>query len=396
MAIRTLRMSRINKERSLRAGAYVRQPTGYRAFIPKLLPPEPTLSYSAELQRLLSESDMALGRLDGSIQTLPDPDLFIFMYVRKEAVLSSQIEGTQASINDVIKAETDLFDIERKSDVNEVINYVSAMNYGLERLKEIPLSLRLIREIHERLMKGVRGNKMQPGEFRRSQNWIGPRGCTLSEALFIPPPHDEAVKGLGNLETFLYKKDHTPPLIKIGVAHAQFETIHPFLDGNGRVGRLLITFFLCNKKILQKPVLYLSHYFKQHQNEYYNHLQRIRDYGEWEEWLKFFLTGVLEVATQATETARKIVSLRETHRHLIVEKFGNSSGNAIKILEHMYERPYITVNEIKEMLGISFPNANSLMGKFVSAELLTEITGRSRNRVFMYSAYLELFSSIPE
>ena len=221
----------------------------------------------------------------------------------KKLVLSSQIEGTQASLNDVIKAEADLFDTERARDADEVINYVSAMNYGLDRLKTLPLSLRLIREIHERLMKNVRGSRMRPGEFRTSQNWIGPHGCMLPEALFVPPPHEEAFKALGDLETFLRTKDHMPPLVRIGLAHAQFETIHPFLDGNGRIGRLLITFFLCTENILQKPVLYLSYFFKKYQDQYYNKLQRIRDQGEWEEWLVFFLTGVLEVAKQATETA---------------------------------------------------------------------------------------------
>lgn len=334
--------------------------------------------------------------MDGSIQTLPNPDLFMSMYVRKEALLSSQIEGTQASLSDVIRVEANLSDAGYRGDADEVINYVTAMNYGLERLKTIPLSLRLIREIHEKLMKGVRGGKMQPGEFRRSQNWIGPQGCTLADAFFVPPPQEEAVKALGDLEIFLHENDSVPPLIKIGLAHAQFETIHPFLDGNGRMGRLLITFFLCNKDILQKPVLYLSYYFRKRQDEYYNRLQRVRDFGEWEEWLRFFLTGVTSVAKQATETAKRIVSLREDHRRLIIERFGNSSGNAMRVLEHMYERPYLTVNTVKEMLGISFPNASKLIDKFVNAALLVEITGRSRNRIFRYSSYMDLFSNLTD
>ncbi|MDR3424654.1 MAG: Fic family protein [Alphaproteobacteria bacterium] len=390
--------SEVNNPKSTRAGVYVRQPTGYRAYIPKPLPPHPALSIppSSELQKLLSESDRALGRLDGSIQTLPNPDLFMSMYVRKEALLSSQIEGTQASLSDVIRVEANLSDAGYRGDADEVINYVTAMNYGLERLKTIPLSLRLIREIHEKLMKGVRGGKMQPGEFRRSQNWIGPQGCTLADAFFVPPPQEEAVKALGDLEIFLHENDSVPPLIKIGLAHAQFETIHPFLDGNGRMGRLLITFFLCNKDILQKPVLYLSYYFRKRQDEYYNRLQRVRDFGEWEEWLRFFLTGVTSVAKQATETAKRIVSLREDHRRLIIERFGNSSGNAMRVLEHMYERPYLTVNTVKEMLGISFPNASKLIDKFVNAALLVEITGRSRNRIFRYSSYMDLFSNLTD
>jgi Fic family protein len=318
------------------------------------------------------------------------------MYVRKEAVLSSQIEGTQASLNDVIKAEADLFTPERPSEVREVINYTAAMNHGLQRLGELPLSVRLIREIHERLMKNVRGSRMKPGELRTSQNWIGPRGCTLAEARFVPPPHEEAAKALGDLEQFLHGEDDIPPLVRIGLAHAQFETIHPFLDGNGRIGRLLITFFLCDKGFLGKPVLYLSLYLRANQDEYYARLQAVRDRGEWEQWLKFFLTGVRDVARQATDTSRKIVALREHHRQLIVDSFGAVSGNALKVLEHMYGKPYTSVNNIAKLLGISYPNANNLVQKFVRREILFETTGRARNRVFWYSPYTDLFSNLAD
>lgn len=382
--------------RSGRAGSYIRQPTGYRAFIPASLPPVPPININPEMQRLLSESDAALGRLDGSIQTLPNPDMFMFMYIRKEAVLSSQIEGTQASLSDVIKAEATLFEGDRHGDVGEVINYIGAMNYGLERLHTLALSVRLIREIHERLLKNVRGSKMTPGELRISQNWIGPRGSLLSDATFVPPPHHAVPKILGDLETFLHQEDHTPPLIRIGLAHAQFETIHPFLDGNGRIGRLLITLFLCQQHILEKPVLYISLFLKNHQTEYYERLQKIRDYGEWEEWLKFFLTGVRDVARQATATARNIVTLREKHRSLIVDHFGGSSGNALRVLEYLYERPGISVNAVKDTLKISFPNANNLVARFVDLELLFEVTGNYRNRLFVYRPYTELFSPLSE
>ena len=382
--------------RSGRAGSYIRQPSGYRAFTPAPLPPAPPINIDPEMQRLLSESDAALGRLDGSIQTLPNPDMFMFMYIRKEAVLSSQIEGTQASLSDVIKAEATLSEGDQHGDVGEVINYIGAMNYGLERLHTLPLSVRLIREIHERLLKGVRGSKMTPGELRTSQNWIGPRGCLLSDATFVPPPHHAVPEILGDLETFLHQEDDIPPLIRIGLAHAQFETIHPFLDGNGRVGRLLITLFLCQQHILEKPVLYISLFLKDHQTEYYERLQRVRDYGEWEEWLKFFLTGVRDVARQATATARNIVALREKHRSLIVEHFGGSSGNALRVLEHLYEKPGISVNTIKNTLKISFPNANNLVARFVELELLFEVTGNYRNRVFVYRPYTELFSPLNE
>lgn len=377
-----------------RAGRYVQQPTGYKAFIPTPLPPNPAVVIDDEMQELLSNADRALGRLDGSIQTLPNPDLFVFMYVRKEAVLSSQIEGTQASLNDVIKAEADIFEPGRRSDVMEVVNYTNAMNYGLERLKELPLSRRLIEEIHARLLQNVRGNKMNPGELRRSQNWIGPQGCSLVDATFVPPPHQVAEEAVSDLEKFLHNGGPIPPLVRIGLAHAQFETIHPFLDGNGRIGRLLITFFLCNRNLLQRPVLYISLFLKQHREEYYSRLQNVRDKGEWEEWLKFFLRGVAEVANQATETAKKIVALREDHRRLIADRFGNHGGKAVRLLERLYEKPTVNVNDVAELLSISFPNANELVRKFQRNKLLIELTGQARNRIFFYQSYINLFSNI--
>jgi Fic family protein len=382
-------------ERSERAGQYVRQTTGYRAFLPKPLPPDPEIAIDTEMQHWLSDADRALGRLDGSIQTLPNPNLFVMMYTRREAVLSSQIEGTQASISDLLKAEADLFNLRPSRDVGEVRNYVAAMNLGLQRLPDLPLSVRLIKEIHERLMRGVRGQHQQPGETRRSQNWIGPAGSTPLSAIFIPPPHLEAEKALGDLEKFIHAADHLPLLIRIGLIHAQFETIHPFLDGNGRMGRLLITLFLCHNRILQKPVLYLSHYFKANQQEYYDRLQRVRDRGDWEGWLKFFLQGVGTVADQATDTARKIVALREDHRQLIIEHMGSSCASAIKLIEHLYNNPSTTVNSAKELLGVSYPNANNLIDKLCENKILFEVTGQLRNRLFFYSPYIDLFSEIP-
>ncbi|NRP76025.1 Adenosine monophosphate-protein transferase SoFic [Ensifer psoraleae] len=377
-----------------RSGNYVRQLAGYSAFIPRDLPPDPPLLFDAEMQSLLSRADRALGRLDGSIQTLPNPDLFVMMYVRKEAVLSSQIEGTQASINDLLKAEADIYDQDMPKDVDEVVNYINAMNHGIRRLSELPLSVRIIREIHEKLLHGVRGHKLQPGELRRSQNWIGPGGSNLHSASFVPPPHDVAAQALSNLEKFLHEDDHIPPLIKIGLAHAQFETIHPFLDGNGRVGRLLIAFFLYEKKLLLRPVLYLSHYFKAYRQDYYERLQATRVEGDWESWIKFFLRGVGDVAEQATETAREIVNLRENHRSIISEKFGNSAGKANRILEYLYRRPTVSINSVRDELGISFPNASALVDKFVDNGLLVEITGQARNRKFFYAPYISLFSNL--
>lgn len=379
---------------STRAGHYLKQGTGYSAFIPKPLPPVPPIAYDDELRHLLSDADRALGRLDGSIQMLPNPDLFVFMYVRKEAVLSSQIEGTQSSLNDILKVEAQVFDPESPHDVNEVLNYVNAMNYGLGRLEELPLSLRLIGEIHERLLRNARGHHNRPGEWRQTQNWIGPPGCLLADATFVPPPPHELMGTLGRLEVFLHQPDAIPALVKIGLAHAQFETIHPFLDGNGRVGRLLITFLLCQNQILLKPVLYLSHYFKRRREEYYGRLQSVRDNGEWEQWLKFFLAGVLEVSHEATDTARRIVALREDHRRQIVENFGRSAGNGLIILEGLFERPMMNVNEMARKLGITFAAANNLAQRFVESSILVEITGQQRYRVFSYHPYVSLFASM--
>lgn len=280
-------MLNASKNMQFRAGRYINQPTGYRAFIPAPLPPDPPVRLNGELQPLLSEANYALGRLDGAIHTLPNPDLFVTMYVRKEAVLSSQIEGTQSSLQDLLAAEASILDPDRPRDVHEVINYVKAINYGLKRLNELPVSVRLIREIHQILMKGVRGGHLTPGEFRRTQNWIGPAGCTLSEAVFIPPPPDIVPQAMSDLERFLNSPSKLPVLIQVGLAHAQFETIHPFLDGNGRVGRLLITFLLTERKLLSKPALYLSHYIKRYKQDYYTRLQGVRDVGDWEGWLTF-------------------------------------------------------------------------------------------------------------
>jgi Fic family protein len=377
---------------SERSGSYQRQPTGYRAFLPAPLPPDPPIRLDGSLHVLLSKADRALGRLDGSVQTLPNPDLFVFMYVRKEAVLSSQIEGTQSSLQDLLAAEADLFESHAlPRDVDEVVNYVAAMNHGLSRLTELPVSVRLIREIHEVLLRGVRGGRLTPGELRRSQNWIGPAGCTLSDATFVPPPPGVVAGALSDLERFLHRTDDIPQLIKIGAAQSQFETIHPFLDGNGRVGRLLITFLLCERAILHKPVLYLSHFFKQHRQEYYDNLQAVRDEGDWERWLAFFLRGVTEVSTEATETARRILALREEHRDAITRHLGRSAGNGHKVLQALYDRPIVSVADVKRLIGSTFASANSLVARLTDVGILEEITGHARNRRFRYSPYVRLF-----
>ncbi|MDC7805265.1 Fic family protein [Luteimonas sp BLCC-B24] len=377
---------------STRAGRYLRQPTGYSAFSPAPLPPEPALTLTGPLQGLLSQADRALGRLDGSVLTLPNPDLFVFMYVRKEAVLSSQIEGTQSSLQDLLAAEADLFDESMPRDVDEVVNYVRAMKHGLARLAALPVSVRLIREIHGVLLDGVRGGRLQPGELRRSQNWIGPAGCTLATASFVPPPHEDVPQALGDLERFLHAVDDLPALVRIALAHVQFETIHPFLDGNGRVGRLLITFLLTESGVLHKPVLYLSHYFRRHRQAYYEHLQAVRDRGAWEEWLQFFLHGVVEVAGEAAETARRIQLLREQHRLAITDGLGRAAGNGHRVLESLYDRPIVTVSDVRAMTGTTYPAANTLVARLVELGILMEMTGFARNRRFRYEPYVRLFT----
>ncbi len=379
-------------EPQARAGRYIRQPTGYRAFMPAPLPPRPSLNLGGDIAALLSAADRALGRLDGSVLTLPNPDLFVFMYVRKEAVLSSQIEGTQSSLQDLLAAEAELFDLGLPRDVDEVLNYVRAMNHGLSRLAESPVSIRLIREIHSQLLEGVRGGRLQPGELRASQNWIGPAGCTLATATFVPPPHHEVPRALGDLERFLHESDALPPLIKIALAHVQFETIHPFLDGNGRVGRLLITFLLTERGVLHKPVLYLSHYFKQHRQAYYEHLQAVRDRGDWEGWLIFFLRGVIAVAGEATSTARNILQLREQHRTIITEHLGRSAGNGLRVLESLFDHPIVSVANVQQQTNTTFAAANTLVSRLVKHGILHEMTGYARNRRFRYAAYIGLFN----
>ncbi len=379
-------------QESTRAGTYVRQLTGeaqYRAFIPKPLPPDPQVDMDQEMWKLLSDADRALGRLDGVTEMLPNPNLFVAMYVRKEAVLSSQIEGTQASLVDILEFEADKATKGLPGDVGEVVNYVDAVNYGLQRLQELPLSLRLICEIHERLLSGVRGHERSPGAFRTSQNWIGPPGCSIADASFVPPPPAEMVTALGHLERFLHDESPMPVLLKLGLVHSQFETIHPFLDGNGRVGRLLITFLLCQSEVLRKPLLYLSYYFKRNRQEYYDRLMAVRTRGDWEGWLKFFLRGTHEVAHQATDTARAIISLREHHHHLVREQIRGYAG--LRLLDILYYQPIITVKRASETLEISNVAANKLVADFEAHALLARLGESKRNRVFAYAPYLDLF-----
>jgi Fic family protein len=370
-----------------RAGRLVQQATGYKAFIPAPLPPDPLLIYSGELQSLLSDADRNIGRLDALASMLPNPDLFVAMYVRHEAVLSSQIEGTQSTLEDVLAFEADALRDDTPKDVEEVVNYVRAMNHGLERLPDLPLSLRLLREIHAELMKGVRGGEKSPGEFRTSQNWIGGRGSSLRDAAFIPPPPHEVMNVLGQLENFLHdQRTQVPLLIRCGLAHAQFETIHPFLDGNGRVGRLLITLMLCEEKALSRPLLYLSLFLKAHRAEYYDRLTAIRTQGHWEQWLMFFLRGVSATALAATQTAKDIVALRDVHRNEVAK-----NAKALTLLDHLFRYPTVSVNNVRKLMGCTFPTASKLITDFETRGWLQEMTGNERNRLWRYQPYLQLF-----
>lgn len=377
-----------------RAGQYEKQPTGYRAFVPRPLPPDPPLAFDSTLQTLLSEADQALARLDAATEFLPNPDLFVRMYVRKEAVLSAQIEGTQASLGDLLEHEAKLLHTpEGRKDLAEVVNYVRAMNKGLTRLASLPLSLRLLNEIHEELLKGVRGSQRTPGEFRRSQNWIGAPGCTLDDAAFVPPPPGEVMRLMGDLEAFLHDEKPMPVLVRAALAHAQFETIHPFLDGNGRLGRLLVTFLLCMRGSLRRPTLYLSHYFKRHREEYYRRLQAVRDDGDFEAWLTFFLEGVREVAKEGKETARRILELREAHRNLIGEQPGRSLTGHL-LLDWLFNHPVLDVPTAAKAIKRTYPAANTLVEKFVALGLLQQVSKGARNRVFRYEPYVAIFGEL--
>jgi Fic family protein len=330
-----------------------------------------------------------LAKLDGIATVLPNPELFIAMYVKKEALLSSQIEGTQASLEGILRFEANLEHSEDINEIKEVVNYIKAMNYGVNRLKNIPLSNKIIKEIHKILIEGTRGTLKTPGEFRKTQNWLGPQGANLSGATFVPPPPDTVINLMSNLEKFIHSKDEVPPLIKISLIHAQFETIHPFLDGNGRVGRLLITFYLFWEKILSHPLLYLSFYLKKNRIEYYDWLMKIRLNGDWEGWLKFFLKGVKEVSEEAANSASKIIILKETILKKLFDK-KVSSIYAVEFLNLLFRKPIITSQELIKELGTSKETANQIIKKFEDIEILKEISGKKRYKKYIFSDYINI------
>ena len=380
------------QKRNPRVGRYVTTSYGgeaVRAYLPPPLPPHPPLHLDGLLSHL-SAADQAIGRLNGISALLPDEQLFLYMYVRKEAVLSSQIEGTQSSLSDLLRFEAEAVEGKPIDDIREVSNYVDAMMYGLERLAHLPISLRLIREMHERLLQGGRGQTKDPGEFRRSQNWIG--GTRPGNATFVPPPPGELMSCLDAFEKFLHSETPSlPPLIKAALLHVQFETIHPFLDGNGRLGRLLITLYLCTQSVLHQPLLYLSLYLKSQRSDYYRLLQEVRETGNWEAWLEFFLKGVEQTANQAFDTAMRINALLKQDRALIVSKAGRASS-ALRVHEIMQTIPFMTTPKAVAETGLSKPTIGSVFEQLQQLGIVREITKRSRGRVYAYGAYLDILN----
>ena len=362
-----------------------------RAFVPASLPPSQPIEWTSHLRTRFDEAHLALGRLDSISTFLPDISLFLYSYVRQEAVLSSMIEGTQSSLSDLLLFELDMEQAAPQDDVREVSNYVAAMDYGLKRLAEgFPLSLRLIKEMHGVLLSRGRGAGQTPGEFRRSQNWIG--GSRPGNAVFVPPPASEALECMGKLELFLHDKpEPTPPLLKAALAHVQFETIHPFLDGNGRMGRLLITLFLCEQKMLREPMLYLSLYFKTHRQYYYDLLNEVRLNGNWEAWLDFFAEAVIVTATQAVDTARQLVDLTDEDRDRI-SGIGRAAASTLRVHRVLMGRPITTSGWLVEKTGIAPATVNKCLRNLEHLGIVRELTSRQRNRVFSYAGYLHIMN----
>ena len=377
-----------------RVGQYLKSPIAgekYFTYMPRPLPPKPPLQIEP-IYSLLDRANIAIGRLDGIGNTLPDQEIFLYMYIRKEAVLSSQIEGTQSSLSDLLMYENEEIPGVPEYDVIEVSNYVAAMEHGLKRLKEgFPLSLRLIKEIHEVLLRKGRGSINRPGEFRRSQNWIS--GTRPGDARFVPPPPEKLMELLGDLEFFLHDdKNFLPALIKAALVHVQFETIHPFLDGNGRLGRLLITFILCAEGLLHKPLLYLSLYFKTHRQEYYDHLQSVRKTGDWESWVKFFLEGVIETVDQAVKTAQKIIQLFTEDRQKI-EGLGRSSASALMVHHYLEKHSITDIAKITKHCNITIPTTTKSIKLLEELGIIKEITGKERRKIYAYKKYLDILNS---
>lgn len=366
----------------------------YRAFVPHPLPPKPPIEIRGSLREEMDQALLALGRLDAISSLLPDPLLFLYAFVRKEAVLSSQIEGTQSSLSDLLLFEIDAAPGVPFDDVREVSNYVRAMEHGVKRVRtELPLSSRLLREVHATLLSKGRGSERRPGEFRTSQNWIG--GTRPGNATFVPPPPSRVAECMGDLESFLHgRPEPTPALLKAALAHAQFETIHPFLDGNGRVGRLLVSLVLVSEGVLKEPLLYLSLYLKKHRTHYYERLQRVRTHGEWEEWLSFFVVGVREAASEAVATAHALAKLFDADRARI-EGLARIAGSALRVHHALQRAPLQNVKSAAQRTGLTVPTVTAAMGALERVGIVRELTGKQRYRVFAYTRYLEILGKGP-
>ena len=374
-----------------RAGRFVTHIKGYKAFQPTPLPPEPPLTQDEELIYLLGQATHAIGKLSGLSAVIPDPDLFVYLYVRKEALLSSQIEGTQCSLEDILNPDAEpISDSSKPQDIEEVSNYVKAMNQGLTSLARLPISTRLIKEIHSTLMLGVRGSAKTPGEFRRSQNWIGRPGANLMNAEFVPPPPDDVDRLMSDLEKFVHQVDRIPPLVKAAMIHAQFETIHPFLDGNGRLGRLFITFLLVHWQVLDKPLLYISYYFKSHRTEYYARLTDIRLRGDWEAWIKFFLRAVYESAEMGTQSATEIHTLMNADRSRVHTE--DVSPTTLQVYDQFCREPILTNPTLVARLNSSKPTVQRALEHLQKLGIIKEISGKQRRRRYAYHAYLDILT----
>jgi Fic family protein len=379
-----------------RAGLYVPLQEGVKTFLPKALPPDPPVVNSDDYVAALTEAERSLGRLDAIAQTLPNADQFVYMYVRKEAVLSSQIEGTQSSLVDLLQYEAGAEPSTSEQDVVEVANYVSALNLGLDRLEHgARVDLDLIRDVHRELLKNGPGGQRRPGLFRNEQVWIGYKGCPIEEADFVPPPPGEVARLMSDLEAFTNAESKIPLLTRAGLLHFQFETIHPFFDGNGRVGRMLITLFLTRQRALRRPLLYLSYHFRQRRDEYSGRLQAVREGGDFEAWLTFFLDGVAQVSNQAAATANQIAELRETHRKEIPKLMGGRTGKALTLLEHLFAKPIVSISEVRHVTASSFPTASALVSGLESLGILRELTGQRHYRRFAYKPYLDILNDNP-
>jgi len=370
------------------AGQCIKTPQGYWAFVPNPLPPQ--IDYPLSLVNLLSDADRALGRLDGVGRILPNPHLLIAPYIRREAVLSSRIEGTQATLDDLLLFEAVPSSGDLEPDLQEVVNYIRAMEYGLKRLESLPISCRLVREIHHRLVEGVRGRHSTPGEFRTSQNWIGPPGCTLNDATFVPPPVQEMKGALSNWEKHLHSQPSEPPLVQCALMHYQFEAIHPFLDGNGRIGRLLITFFLCERGFLSQPLLYLSAYFERNRAEYYDRLLRVSTVGDWRGWLEFFLRGIVAEAKDAVNWSQQLIDLHENYRRRLIGR--RVPKGTYGIVDELFVNPYVTISGASKRWDASYPTAQSAIEALVRLNILHEVTGRRRDRVYCAKELLNILS----